>query len=156
MTTEQKVSEYLNAIGAKHTNVEIVKENEAVCHIHDADQFIMAIEKENFVQYDYSENSLLDKLSSSKLANQFVKEHYFQHKTLHAYILVVEHPYHPEYNYAYLSNEPVAPKNWMTIYFEEFSLPSKEQLLLNFLDKAENLKKNIKVQFDTIKSKIFK
>lgn len=156
MTTETKVSEYLNAIGAEHANVQMIKENEAICNIKDVDQFIAAIKKADFSQYDYNENNNTEDVGQSLLDNQNFERHYFQHNKLHAYIMVVEYPYNPEKNYAYLSNEPYTPKHWLTLYVESLNLPTKEEVLLNVVVKAYEVKTKLKSKFEELKKQFYK
>lgn len=156
MTTENKVSEYLKEIGAEYSNVQIIKEHEAICNIQNADQFIGAIKNAHFTQYDYNEKDSKEDMGASVVENQYFEKHYFQHNNLNAYIMVVEYPSNPEKNYAYLSNEPVVPKHWLTLYIESLNLPTKEEVLINVAIKAYAAKTMLQSKFEEIKSKFYK
>lgn len=143
MTTEQKVSEYLTAIGAEHNDVQIVKENEATSKISNVESFIKAIEAAGFAQYNYNDSIISSKedLGYIVMNDTYRQEIYYRHNELNAYIMVVEYPYRKDDNYIHLSNESLAPKNWITTYVDKLNFPTKEELVSNVLAKVEEVKK---------------
>lgn len=159
MTTEQKVSDYLTLIGIEHSDVKIVKENEAITKIDDVEALIKAIEAVGFTQYNYNDNMISSKqnLGSILINNIYRQEIYYSHNKLNAYIMLVEYPYHKEKNYIHLSNESLAPKNLITTYLDKFDLLTKEELVSNMLEKIEkvkSLKFKVKQRFKELKEKV--